>query len=181
MAPTVGKDVTRIQDHAVVARGIEIHPEFDVETKTWFWGRREARTVAELCRKVGPNTTAKDYYPKGYRSASLMTEKRRQELAPTLPFQSSELRIVSTPKQPPKSAVMVDIAKEHKIEQPEKGSVRTGLARTPGVEWISADIKNLRQWVLEGRSAGEIAKTLRRSRNSVIGKASRLGLKLHGS
>lgn len=47
--------------------------------------------------------------------------------------------------------------------------------------WPEALEDRLRDLVGKGMSAGEISKTLRVSRNAVIGKCDRLGLKLAGS
>ena len=47
---------------------MELHPEFDVETETWFvrGTEYEARTLSELQSAVGKRTRLIGYYPSGF-------------------------------------------------------------------------------------------------------------------
>lgn len=150
----------------------EIHPGFDPETGTWFWQRYEGKTIRALCAKIGPGTTAIDYYPNGYRTAQLMTKERP---APELePIRSAALRIMSTSKPSPLPPMQKPIA----IHKDRKKPVSPVYGSK---EWPQSDIDKLEELATKGYSLSQIAKVLKRTRNSIAGKASRLGIKLSGN
>lgn len=45
-----------------------------------------------------------------------------------------------------------------------------------GAEWTESDINTLKKLYADGKTAGQISKVMEKSRNSIIGKLSRLGL-----
>jgi len=59
----------------------EIEPQFDPTTLTWFHGKKEAKTIAELLKKLGAKFTVKDYYPNGFNARQVESPP----LAPVVP------------------------------------------------------------------------------------------------
>jgi hypothetical protein len=147
---------------------MEIHPEFDVETKTWFWEDYEARTLPKLCCKVGEGTTVKDYYPNGYQTSKLVTIKPVNVLPPG--FADARMRIVTLgkPQQVP--------VKSPSPPKPRKVMVK-GFAKA---DWSPGDVEILCEGIKHKFSCGQLAKSLGRTRNSVMGRAKRMGLNFHG-
>jgi hypothetical protein len=150
---------------------MQIHPEFDVNTKTWFWQDQEARTIPELCCKVGEGTTVKNYYPKGYLTSKLVTIKIKQHCLQVLEA-ARTLHIVTLGK--PQLPVVKAPPKPRK---PRKAVVRTA----PDQVWSSDEVGTLLTGLERNMSSKQIANMLGRTRNSVIGKVKRMGLCFNGS
>ncbi len=61
---------------------INIHPEFDASTNTWFWNEFEAATLRQLKKLIGPGVRIMDYYQDGFGAVIAMqfivNEKKKE-------------------------------------------------------------------------------------------------------
>ena len=171
---------------------IEIRPEFDVVTKSWFWDEFEAPTLRELQRQVGKGVHFLDYYPMGLAQAinlrrSQNEVRKRASFALGVPKHNLDIpATVARPPEPtpPKVVKIVDDPKPipklpvTKVERIIKAAVeirakRTRLyaaryRRTPeeASELRAKVILFLEQGVL---TTGQIARQLGCTKNTIAG------------
>lgn len=137
---------------------ITIQPQYDVATRSWFAPglEFEAPTLRELQRQMGEGVRLEGYYPCGFgetlRVTWLENEARRRRAKVKAAPPVATTRLVAT-----RPGRRVDDC-EFRINKP----------------WSAEDDKILeKMW---GTGSTAIAKHLGRTRNSVIGRAHRLGL-----
>jgi hypothetical protein len=168
---------------------IEIRPEFDVATKSWFWDEFEAPTLRELQKQVGRGVHFLDYYPMGLSQAinlrrSQNEERRRKPFALGVPKHNLDIPVATPPKptqlslqavkivEPPSKVLVTKVERIIKaaVEIREKRSIQYAARyrRTPeeASELRAKVILFLEQGVL---TTGQIARQLGCTKNTIVG------------
>lgn len=112
---------------------IEIHPCFDVSTRTWFHEEVEAPSIRELLTKLGPKYKAKDYV---VRTDAIVTKTE-----PYQPHGLTVLQLIRRNRKNNNAALPTDMVMISKGVKPKRASPKKPLT----------DIENtvLDMWVAE--------------------------------
>ena len=152
----------------------EVCPAYDPETRMWFTPDGvEASSLRELQAKLGDGTTLLGYVPGGARYDDPVAEPEGELPLTAQPCVSTRLTLPEGMEPRP--------APPPRVRKPRKRAPYV-YKPAPKVEkripWTLEREKQLKELLLAGYSATQVAQMLQGlTRNAVIGKAHRLGLR----